>query len=297
MLPWFTCGKEAIRLSLQNPCNEDTIPIDGLLFFNKHASYIRKETSQVQWVKPYMVPDLFEVSICESFLQEKPAGLTVKNLEVHNNLQKLQNENYASSKGSNPSQKGDNKSTPDSEKFKNNRFYIKGKGVIPFKEFKPRNEMSTNFKEFVPRSLQNKESIIQEEEAKINPYAIIDNAAQNKNNFNTFKPVVEENDNNSTFFSDNKSVSFRNLLGYKDRDEMSSSLSNEIVGGCRRKEYLMHDFPNKDFGAKKYNRNIYPPFNYPTDFSQQFENSYSGNFSGRSSDVSNNFRSFRYVIK
>lgn len=44
-------------------------PLDGLLFYHKEMIYIRRITPLVVWLRPYMVPEMLEVPIHESFLK------------------------------------------------------------------------------------------------------------------------------------------------------------------------------------------------------------------------------------
>ncbi|KAL3867503.1 hypothetical protein ACJMK2_044704 [Sinanodonta woodiana] len=66
----YPCTKEGIETSLRNAKYE----VDGVLFYHKTAKYEPGSTPLVLWVKTYILPEIMDVQIAESFMAEKPQG-------------------------------------------------------------------------------------------------------------------------------------------------------------------------------------------------------------------------------
>ncbi|KAK3606019.1 hypothetical protein CHS0354_025057 [Potamilus streckersoni] len=66
----YPCTKEGIETSLRSAKYE----VDGLLFYHKTAKYEPGSTPLVLWVKPYILPEILDVQVAESFMVEKPQG-------------------------------------------------------------------------------------------------------------------------------------------------------------------------------------------------------------------------------
>lgn len=45
---------------------------DGILFYHKESAYISGYTPLVMWLKPYMVPEVFRVSVNEAYMAKMP---------------------------------------------------------------------------------------------------------------------------------------------------------------------------------------------------------------------------------
>ena len=49
--------------------------VDGILFFKKDTPYVLSVTDEVLWIKPYMLPDVFDgVSVPKDLMNQKPAS-------------------------------------------------------------------------------------------------------------------------------------------------------------------------------------------------------------------------------
>ncbi|KAK7864749.1 hypothetical protein R5R35_005830 [Gryllus longicercus] len=70
-LPTFQCDKETLEICLKTPLIPD-VTVDGLLFYHSKAHYTNGHTPLVGWLKPFMIPDLMQISICAELLVEQP---------------------------------------------------------------------------------------------------------------------------------------------------------------------------------------------------------------------------------
>lgn len=51
--------------------------VDGILFFKKDTPYVSEESDEVLWLKPYMLPDVFDgVSVPKPMMSQKPSSYT-----------------------------------------------------------------------------------------------------------------------------------------------------------------------------------------------------------------------------
>jgi len=63
-IPSYPCNSEGIRQCFSwQPFPNDTIELDGLMFYHKKTAYTAGETPLVGWLKPFMVPEVLAFSI------------------------------------------------------------------------------------------------------------------------------------------------------------------------------------------------------------------------------------------
>lgn len=70
-LPVYQCTKESISEALNSPMpfNDN---LDGLLIYHRQVHYMPGKTPLVGWIKGFMVPELFDVQVCEDLMEQKP---------------------------------------------------------------------------------------------------------------------------------------------------------------------------------------------------------------------------------
>lgn len=69
----YDCTLEGIDLALR----QSTFEVDGLLFFKKDVLYKSEETDEALWIKPYMLPDVFEsIAVPKTLMSQKPDTYT-----------------------------------------------------------------------------------------------------------------------------------------------------------------------------------------------------------------------------
>lgn len=64
------------RLSTVHKINDVPVPYDGLLFYHKESTYVSGFTPLVVWLKPFMVPEIFNVSVDPEYMERRPKNYT-----------------------------------------------------------------------------------------------------------------------------------------------------------------------------------------------------------------------------
>ncbi|KAL4227737.1 hypothetical protein ACF0H5_013173 [Mactra antiquata] len=65
----YDCSLNGLDLALR----QSTFDVDGLLFYNKEVQYSSGENDLIRWMKPYMLPDLFEgISVPKKLMSQMP---------------------------------------------------------------------------------------------------------------------------------------------------------------------------------------------------------------------------------
>ncbi|KAL7300415.1 hypothetical protein TKK_0006841 [Trichogramma kaykai] len=80
LLPTFTSPSDLSDCLENTP---DLYPLDGILFFHKEGHYFNGKTPLVTWLKVYMLPEVFGISIPEQY-DVKPEGY----IDYHNHILK-----------------------------------------------------------------------------------------------------------------------------------------------------------------------------------------------------------------
>lgn len=94
-VPAHRCEIPNLEYSLNLPfpeINDEEVTTDGVIFYHAEGLYRAGLTPLVLWLKPYMIPELFEVSIHEHHLRYRPQtyenfGKFIKDLQDKKNLQ------------------------------------------------------------------------------------------------------------------------------------------------------------------------------------------------------------------
>lgn len=74
-IPCYPCTREGVRQCFSwQPYPNDTIELDGLLFYHKKTAYTPGETPLVSWLKPFMVPEVLGFDVPTSVQNQTPEG-------------------------------------------------------------------------------------------------------------------------------------------------------------------------------------------------------------------------------
>lgn len=73
-VPFVSCtipNMEALMVESELPT---WTPLDGLLFYHKFGMYTPNVSPLVGWLKPFMLPEVLNVSVSDFYLQKKPVN-------------------------------------------------------------------------------------------------------------------------------------------------------------------------------------------------------------------------------
>ncbi|XP_053405352.1 uncharacterized protein LOC123523052 [Mercenaria mercenaria] len=101
----YDCTMDGLDLCLR----QSTFEVDGILFYKKDVKYKSNETDEVLWIKPYILPDVFEgIAVPSKLMSQKPDTYTDFNSfidDVEHGRIKSKKNKKKKSKGFNPSVK------------------------------------------------------------------------------------------------------------------------------------------------------------------------------------------------
>lgn len=73
-LETYSCTRDTIEDVLNTfPYFQSNLPkVDGVLFYHQDAHYTQGRTPLVGWLKTFMIPEVFGVSIVDSYYEDRP---------------------------------------------------------------------------------------------------------------------------------------------------------------------------------------------------------------------------------
>ncbi|XP_067013726.1 snurportin-1 [Anabrus simplex] len=83
LLPHYPCESETLTtiMAMHPPFADETVILDGLLFYHSQCHYHCGTTPLVGWLKPFMLPDILNIPVAQEYMAMKPEGY--KNLIEH----------------------------------------------------------------------------------------------------------------------------------------------------------------------------------------------------------------------